>query len=287
MLERYEVLPKMTSSYSLKGEMLELNRIYCMDALEGMKQIEDKSIDLILTDQPYNISNYGNSLTKKGNKIVVADFGDWDKWDNIEEYFLWCLKWVKEVERILIDNGSFYVFFDNHYADHLTYLIEKETTLRQKTPIILVKNNPIPHIQKTNFRSSFERATLFIKNLDKKPKTFNFLSQKEMCNTMFYNIGQKETEHPTEKPLEIIKRLIRVSSNEGELVLDMFMGSGTTAVACKQLNRNFIGFELEQKYVDIANKRLAQQTLTEVCGEDTLTSNSSSGLKTNSWRGDI
>ena len=68
------------------------------DCLELMKELPDESVDLVITDPPYNISNYGNSLTKKGNNIVRADFGDWDKWDNIEEYFSWCMIWIKQIE---------------------------------------------------------------------------------------------------------------------------------------------------------------------------------------------
>ena len=228
------------------------------DCLELMKELPDESVDLVITDPPYNISNYGNSLTKKGNNIVRADFGDWDKWDSQEEYFNWCMVWIKQIERILKKGGSFYVFFDNHYADHLTWLMEKETSLRQKCPIIIVKNNPIPRARKTNFRSAFERATLLIKDLDKKPKTFHFLSQEKMKNVLFSNIGQKETTHPTEKPLSIVKQFVEVSSNEGDTVLDPFTGSGTTGVACVQLNRNFIGYEISPNYFKMAEKRIRE-----------------------------
>ena len=207
------------------------------DCLELMKELPDGSIDTVITDPPYNISNYGNSLTKKGNDIVRADFGEWDKWDTQEEYFNWCIDWIKILEKKVVEKGSFYVFFDNHYADHLTWLIEKATSFRQKCPLIIVKNNPIPHVRKTNFRSAFERVTLFVKDVDKKPKTFNFLSQEKMKNVLFYNIGQNQTIHPTEKPMKIIKQFIEVSSNEGDTILDPFMGSGTTGVCAIKLNR--------------------------------------------------
>jgi DNA modification methylase len=77
----------------------------------------------------------------------------------------------------------------------------------------------------------------------------------------FVNIGNKETIHPTEKTVNIIKDLIKVSSKENDIILDPYIGSGTTAVACKQLNRNFIGFEISQEYYDIANKRLSQTNI--------------------------
>lgn len=235
---------------------LELNRLHQGDALKLLKGMNSDSVDLVVTDPPYNISNYGNSITKKGSEITRGDFGEWDKWDDIETYFGWCLAWVSELERVCKQGASFYTFFDNHYADHLTYLIEKETGFRQKAPIVLVKNNPIPHIRKTNFRSTFERATLFVLDEDKKPKTFNFISQGVMKNVMFYNIGQKKTSHPTEKPLRIIRDFVRISSNEGDLVLDPFTGSGTTAVAALQSGRNFIGFEKKLEYCEMARSRM-------------------------------
>ena len=86
-----------------------------------------------------------------------------------------------------------------------------------------------------------------------------------MPNTWYFNNKQEMTlyDHATVKPLELIKTIVKASSNEGDIVLDCFMGSGTTAVACKELNRNFIGIEREQKYIDIANKRLIQSSLSK------------------------
>lgn len=232
-------------------------KLICGDCLKEMKKIPDESIDLTVTDPPYNISNYGNSLTKKGEKIVRADFGEWDKWDSQEKYFDWCVGMVRELDRVTKPKGSAYIFWDNHYQGHITYLIEKNTAFQQKCPIVLRKVNPIPHVRKTNFRSSFEMLTLYVKDENKKPKTFNFLSQKEMCNVMDYAIGTKATSHPTEKPLSVISKFVMISSNKGDLVFDPFMGSGTTGCACKEFNRRFIGIEIDKKYFEVAEKRIA------------------------------
>ena len=231
-------------------------KLICGNCITEMKKLPDESVDLTVTDPPYNISNYGNSLTKKGSKIVTADFGEWDKWDSQEEYFDWCIRMVKELDRVTKPKGSAYIFWDNHYQGHITYLIEKNTGFQQKCPIILRKVNPIPHVRKTNFRSSFEMLTLYVKDEDKKPKTFNFLSQKEMCNVMDYAIGKKATTHPTEKPLPMISRFVRISSNKNDLVLDPFLGSGTTACACKELGRQFIGIEISPEYFKMAEQRI-------------------------------
>ena len=89
-----------------------------------------------------------------------------------------------------------------------------------------------------------------------KQETFNFLSQRECVNVFSNANGRRGTKHPTEKPLEFIKRLVQVSSNPGALVVDPFMGSGTTAVACQELDRHFIGFEINKSYIKIAKARL-------------------------------
>ena len=124
--------------------------------------------------------------------------------------------------------------------------------------IVLVKDNPLPHFTKTNFRSSFELCFYMSKG---KPKTFNFLAQNKMINKFHYLIGRKDTIHPTEKPIKMFRWLIEVSSNKGDLVFDGFLGSGTTAVACKELGRKCIGIEISPEYCKITKQRLSQEVL--------------------------
>ena len=89
-----------------------------------------------------------------------------------------------------------------------------------------------------------------------KPAVFNFVSQQECKNVFHYSNSRRLTAHPTEKPLDFMKLIVRVSSNEGDLVLDPFMGSGTTAAAASELGRRFLGFELEEAYIKMANARM-------------------------------
>jgi len=240
---------------------METNKIYQGDCIEELKKLPDESVDLIIADFPYNISNYGNSITKVGSKFKKADFGEWDKFD-LEEYCLWVVKVMKEFERVLKQKHQAYCWFDNHFTGHYTYLIEKETGLTQKCPIVCYKRNPIPQIRKKNFRSSFDMCVLFTKDKNKKCEPFNFLEQSEMKNVQEYNL-KKLTEHPTEKNLELVKRFIKISSNKGDLVIDCFAGSGTTAVACLVLKRKFILIEKDDKYFKMCEDRikpLLQQT---------------------------
>ena len=118
------------------------------------------------------------------------------------------------------------------------------------------KTNPIP-AKNTHFLHDLE----YIIYIKKKGAYFDSSLDVREYHKFFTTQCRSDNLHPSQKPLELIKRYIKILSKEGDLVLDCFMGSGTTAVACKQLKRNFIGFEKEQKYVDIVNQRLEQNTL--------------------------
>ena len=242
-----------------------IGQVVWADCLELMKMLPDKSIDYCIVDFPYNISNYGNSITKKGNKFVKGDFGEWDKWEDMEVFLSWVFQISKEIQRILKPLASCLFFFDNRQAGWISYELERRGIFVYKSPIILVKNNPIPHLRKSGFRSSFEHGTWLINSQERyignakiviKPKTFNFQEQEEMMNVMRYNIGQNLTEHPTEKPLKIIQRFINIFTNESDLIFDPFMGSFTTAIAAESLGRRWIGTELSENYCRIGEERI-------------------------------
>jgi len=235
---------------------LPINQVIQGDCLEVMKSLPAESIDLVIADFPYNISDYGRSITKVGSDFKKADFGEWDKFTSVEEYTCWMIEVMREINRLLKPKHQVYIFCDNHYAGYYTYHIERKVKpLQQKCPIVLYKRNPIPQMFKRNFRSSFDLCILFTKDVDKKCEPFNFLSQKVMKNVQEYNL-KKLTKHPTEKNLEIIERFIKISSNRGDVVLDPFLGSGTTAVGCIKLGRSFIGIELKPEFVEMAKERI-------------------------------
>ena len=172
---------------------LELNKIYNIDCLKGLKKLKDNSVDLIIADFPYNISNYGNAITKVGSKFKKADFGEWDKF-NFEEYCNWIITIIKEFDRILKPKRQAYCWFDNYYSGHYTYLIEQNTGLQQKCPIVCYKRNPIPQLHKRNFRSSFDMCVLYTKDKKRKCEPFNFIGQSEMKNVQEFNL-KKLTKH--------------------------------------------------------------------------------------------
>ncbi len=248
-----------------------MNKIIRGDALIELKKISTESIDLIITDPPYNVSSdlkidrsrWGKKQKRKA--IINFNYGEWDKMseDNFEKF---TLEWYAECKRVLKKGGSIYVFFTKELISlfhlHRFYEYPPEKThrdsglIKTKNIISWIKNNPLPAFNRTNYRSAVE--FIYFGQKEGGKATFNFGQQKEMKNYFEYPLvqGKERTEHPTQKPLGLIQKFIEVSSNEKDLILDPFMGSGTTGVACANLNRNFIGIEISEKYCAIAEERI-------------------------------
>lgn len=236
----------------MKIEELE-NRIFCANCLEFMKEIPESSIDFCLTDPPYNIGD-SNKLTKVGNKFQTnkESWGEWDSMDE-KEYLKWIKNGLIEIYRILKDSGSLVMFFDKF---NITYLRDmgRDIGFHPVNFYALFKRNPVPNLRKNGFTSGFELGLIFNKN--KKEKKWNFLRQNEMQNYFVYTIGRKDTTHPTEKPKQAFERLIQIFTDKGDLILDPFVGSGTTAVAAKELDRRYIGIEKNKEYCAMAENRI-------------------------------
>ncbi len=230
-----------------------LNQIIEGDCLEVMKDIPDKSVDLVLTDPPYNASNSKISCIDKHYTTVDEE---WDKDFQIEPF-------IAEVKRILKPNGSLLVFCSYHLlGEYLT-----KTPLKLQQIIHWNKSNPFPAIVKV-YTPSIEYCLWYIVG---SPYTFN----KTEAGTDVFKLpicgGRERTEHPTQKPLLLIEKLIAVHSNRGDTILDPFLGSGTTAIAAHNTGRFFIGIEKEPKYVEIARQRVEQaQAQQSLFGGDAL-----------------
>lgn len=250
--------------------MLELNKIYCMDVFEFLKQINNKSVDLVLTDPPYNISKENdnrdrsklNSPIMRRESPLRYDFGEWDNMSR-DGFIDFTKEWLKECCRVLKDGGTIMSFFNKEDINLLGWEA-KQYGIRTRTIFTWCKSNPVPSFRKVNYLSATEY--LWIGSKGTKAWTFNFKQQKEMKNFMITSnkSAYGETKHPTEKPKELIKHLLKIHSNKGDLVLDCFVGSGTVAVVSKELDRNFVGCDINSAYVEIANKRLNQKVLREV-----------------------
>lgn len=239
--------------------------LYLGDCLEILKEIPDSSVDLVLTDPPYNISQKGKTIDRskfnavgyKNRNPLKLDFGDWDNMER-QEFLDFTKKWLIETIRVLKDGGTLISFFSKEDISYLGW-VGTDNGMRTRSIFTWHKTNPVPSIMKVNYLSSCEFA--YIGSKGTKSWTFNFDLQKTMHN--FFETSNasayKETEHPTEKPVEMFQHFIKIHTNENDTVLDCFMGSGTTGVACEKLNRNFIGIEKDEKYFKIAQDRIKKE----------------------------
>ena len=244
-----------------------INKLVCGDCLELLKQIDDNSIDLVLVDPPYNISKENdnrdrsklNSPIMRRESPLRYDFGEWDN-KSREEFIDFTKQWLKECCRVLKDGGTIISFFNKEDISLLGWEA-KQFGIRTRTIFTWCKSNPVPSFRKVNYLSATEY--LWVGSKGTKSWTFNFGRQKDMKNYFISPNGgaYKETEHYTEKPIKLIRHLLKIHSNKEDLVLDCFAGSGTILVGCKQLNRKYIGFEIDKMYCDMANKRLQQESL--------------------------
>jgi len=238
-----------------------INKIICGDCLEIMKGIPDNSVDMVLTDPPYNISKLNdnrdrsklNSPIMRRKKALNYDFGEWDNMDRVD-FLRFTRRWLKECCRVLRPDGTIISFFNKEDISYLGW-VSKRWGVRTRTIFCWHKTNPVPSFRKVNYLSSCEYLWIGSKG---KFKTFNFKQQKEMHN--FFETSNKscygKTNHPTEKPLSLVKHLIEIHSNQNDIVLDPFLGSGTTAVACVELGRRYIGVEVSEGYCRIAKDRI-------------------------------
>lgn len=227
------------------------------DAIEELKKIEDKTIDLVLTDPPYQL-DWRQSIHFKNSKSMFHHKNETSIWDIGVKVLYKIL--FKEFDRIVKYEGSVIIFVRSEF---ITWAVEeaKANNFDNKATIIWNKTNPMPQVRKKNYLSAIETILWVARyNKAKCPFTFNFKTQNEMHNIISLPLcgGSERTEHPTQKPLKLISYLLEIHSNTNNLIIDPFMGSGTTGVACKKLGRNFIGIEREEKYFNLAKKRIEE-----------------------------
>ena len=222
--------------------MLELNKVYNMDFLNN--DLEDESIDLIITDPPYKTITGGDSdgINSKRPKGMLDGNRKLFKYQKLE-----IKSWMSELYRVL-KNGSHCYIFTN--ALNMKEMLNESEKAGFKLHNILVweKNNCTP----SQYYMKNCEYILFLRK--GKAKYINEIGNSKTVHKFNNIIGKKL--HPCEKPIDILKMYINNSSNQNDVVLDPFMGSGSTLVACKELNRNYIGYEIDKQYFNIAQKRI-------------------------------
>ena len=235
---------------------MQLNIINNQSCLEGLKLLPDSCIDLVFTDPPYYQNRAKNVRGLKNHKDVVTEF-DFDGFKSEAEFLQFLEDVLTECFRVCKLGASGYLWCGDDYVSYLNRMVERVGFQFRKV-IHWHKTNPFPAIYtRKMYANSMEMLVHFSKGT---PKTWNHKPVNEMHNFIQTPIcmGKERTKHKTQKPLKVCLPFIEISSNENDLVLDPFMGSGSTAVACKMLKRNFIGYELSREYCDIAAKRLEE-----------------------------
>jgi len=255
--------------------MLTINKIYLMDCFDFLKKIDDGSIDLAVIDPPYNLQK-----------------AEWDIFKSHDDFLAFTYRWIDSLVPKLKKTGSLYIFntpFNSAFI--LQYLLKKglifqnwitwdkrdglsaakrKFTNRQETILFFTKSNKYTFNTeeiRVPYESTERMEHAKIKGIIKNGKRWFPNPKGRLCGDLWHFSSERHKNkingktpklpHQTPKPLDMFERIIKASSNPKDLVLDCFIGSGTTAIAAKKLNRNFIGCDNNKKYVTIARKRLA------------------------------
>ena len=232
------------------------------DSLKILKSLKPRSIDMIFADHPYFLSSDGISCS--GGKMVSVNKGEWDKSVYVEEKHKFNRKWIKLCYQILKDDGTIWVSGTMHNIYSVGMALEQEG-FKIINNITWKKLNPPPNISCRAFVHSTETILWAKKNTKKEKHKFNYYlmrelndgkQMKDVWETSLTKPSEKKCgKHPTQKPIEILERIILASTDEGDLILDPFNGSGTTGIVANRLNRGFIGIEKEKEYLDLTIRR--------------------------------
>jgi site-specific DNA-methyltransferase (adenine-specific) len=250
--------------------MLDINKIHLGSCIDLIKSLEDNSVDLIIADPPYNLKkDFGNKS---------------DVWKEKEDWVEWSKLWIDECLPKLKDTGSIFIYGIHNYLCYLqVYLYEKELNYRRQfiwyyeNGFSGFKNSPSANYEPLLW---FSKSNIYTYHTIREPyKSTERLKNKIVKNGKVWTpnpegkhggdvwnipvlagktFAQEKVDHPTQKPLHICDKIIKHFSNEGDLILIPFSGSGSECVSAKKNNRNFVAFELNEKYVEIGNKRLVE-----------------------------
>ncbi len=248
-----------TKYYDKDGQILILG-----DVFETLSKIKDESIDMVFADPPYFLSN--NGISCSGGKMVSVNKGDWDKADSLEEKHEFNRKWIRKCKRVLKPNGTIWISGTLHNIYSIGMALEQEG-FKIMNNITWQKTNPPPNLSCKYFTHSTE-TVLWAKKEDGK-HYFNYDLMKELNGgkqhkdvwqgSLTKPSEKTEGKHPTQKPLYLLEKIVLASTKEGDLVLDPFCGSSTTGVACKKLNREYIGIDNNKEFINLSKKRLEKK----------------------------
>lgn len=217
---------------------METNKIHNVDCLKFMETMDSNSVDLIVTDPPYGMNYQSSRRTDKHDKIGFDDPEDTN----------WVIPFLKESYRVLKDDSHIYIFCNDYLFGMFREWLE-HCGFTVKRTLVWVKNNHTSGDLEGDYANKTEWIIFAHKGR-------RLLNDGRDTNVLNFNRESNTDDHPTPKPIDLLAFLIKKSSNEGDIVFDPFIGSGSTAIACKMLKRQYIGCEIDKKYFDIAEARI-------------------------------
>lgn len=266
-LQTQKVLSSLEKApYFQKGDFV----LYHGDSIDLLAQLPENSIDMVFADPPYNLSNGGFSV--HAGKMVSVNKGDWDKSRGFQDDYDFHHRWLSAVHRVLKPHGTVWVSGTYHSIYQCGHAIQA-LGFHILNDVSWFKPNAAPNLSCRFFTASHE--TIIWARKDKKAKhTFNYADMKngewngdtlKKPNTQMrsvWSIGTPKPDekrfgkHPTQKPLELLKRIVLASTKKNDIILDPFTGSSTTGIAAIQHGRKFVGIDLEKNFLDLSAKRV-------------------------------
>jgi DNA modification methylase len=282
---RIQIVPHQTVPY-------ELNHVYQVDCVEAMRRLPNASVDIAIADPPYNASK-GNNW-KWDNSVSLPGFGGkWSKvmadWDDmpLADYFAFTLSWIAEMKRVVRPTGSLWIHGTYHNIGIINFALQI-LSVEIINEVVWYKRNSFPNLSGRRLTASHETILWAHTGGDKKRRYyFNYDASRDMWSpedllktqgkqmrTVWDVPNNKEREelaygkHPTQKPVRLLKRMLKISARPGDLLLVPFAGSGSDCVAAHELGINFVGFETDAEYVRISNDRVRNSNTDTLLGLD-------------------
>jgi modification methylase len=265
-----------------RGPRLPLDEVIVGDCIEELAKLPEHCVDLVFADPPYNLQ-INNELLRPNNTKVDGVDDDWDKFGSFAAYDDFTAAWLRACRRVLKPEGSLWVIGSYHNIFRVGTILQ-DLGFWVLNDVVWRKTNPMPNFRGRRFTNAHE-TLVWVSMGPKARYTFNYEAMKalndelQMRSDWLFPIcsgperlrhdgGRKM--HPTQKPEALLHRIILASSNKGDVILDPFLGSGTTAAVAKRLARRFIGIEREQAYAEAARARLKAVTPLKAASVETV-----------------
>jgi modification methylase len=247
---------------------LPLGQVIQGDCLQILETLPEKSVDLIFADPPYNLQLQQELWRPNLTKVDAVD-DDWDRFENFAEYDRFTRSWLAACRRVLKESGTLWVIGSYHNVYRVGKIM-MDLSYWILNDVVWIKSNPMPNFRGTRFTNAHETLLWAQKNKGE-PYTFNYHTMKSLNDDLQMRsdwviplcTGKERIKingnkaHPTQKPEALLFRVLASSSNPGDVVLDPFLGSGTTGAVAKKLHRDWIGIEQDEGYCRIARERIA------------------------------